>query len=267
MRKQLSFIANGLEKIRIGMSKTLAVLGSPIAHSKSPQIQLAALNHLGISATFDRFEVTDLAGFLATHPNFDALSLTMPLKEQARIVADWEEPLVAKTNSANYLLKSNGLLKAFNTDVFGIVKAVQNVSAHTVGILGTGATARCSLAAMEGKELRLWGRKSETLAELANQFDCTPSEIDSVLQSDLVISTLPGDALADLVGQSQPGVLLDVVYSRQSPAGFAGYISGLEMLVWQAIGQLRILLNGADVPLENEEELAEIMMNAAKVAE
>lgn len=249
------------------MSKTLAVLGSPIAHSKSPQIQLAALNHLGVSATFDRFEVADLAGFLATHSNFDALSLTMPLKEQARIVADWEEPLVAKTNSANYLLQSDGLLKAFNTDVFGIIKSVQNVTAHTVGILGTGATARCALAAMDGKELRIWGRKSETLSELANQFDCIPSEIDSVLQCDLVISTLPGEVLAGLVGQSRPGVLLDVVYSRKSPAGFAGYISGLEMLVWQAIGQLRILLHGADIPLENENDLAQIMMNAAKVAE
>lgn len=249
------------------MSKTLAVLGSPIAHSKSPQIQLAALNHLGLSATFERFEVTDLAGFLATHSNFHAMSLTMPLKEQARMVADWEAPLVSRTNSANYLFRSVESLKAFNTDVFGIVRSVQSVNAQTVGILGTGATARCALAAMEGREIRLWGRKSDTLAELANQFECIPSDIDSVLQSDLVISTLPGDALAGLVGQSQPGILLDVVYSRQSPAGFAGYISGLEMLVWQAIGQLRILLHGSDIPLEDEEELAEIMMNAAKVAE
>ena len=249
------------------MSKTLAVLGSPIAHSKSPQIQLAALNHLGISATFDRYEVTDLAGFLASHPNIDAMSLTMPLKEQARLVADWEDPLVTQTNSANYLIRSDGLLKAFNTDVFGIIKSAQKVDAQTVGILGTGATARCALAAMGGKEVRLWGRRSEAVAELATQFECIPSDVRSVLQCDLVISTLPGDALLGLVGQSQPGFLLDVVYSRQSPAGFAGYISGLEMLVWQAIGQLRILINGTNVPLENEEELAEIMMNAAKVAE
>ena len=249
------------------MSRKLAVLGSPIAHSKSPQIQLAALNHLGISATFDRFEVTDLADFLSNHPKIDAMSLTMPLKEQARLVADSEDPLVTQTNSANYLIRSEGLLKAFNTDVFGISRSTQKIQSETVGILGTGATARSALAAMQGREVRLWGRRSEAVAELAGQFGCIPSDGDSVLQCDLVISTLPGDALTGLIGQSQPGFLLDVVYSRQSPAGFAGYISGLEMLVWQAIGQLRILINGANIPLENEEELAEIMMDAAKVAE
>ena len=61
MKRQLSSIASGLERIRIGMSKKLAVLGSPIVHSKSPQIQLAALTALGIQATFDRIEVADLA--------------------------------------------------------------------------------------------------------------------------------------------------------------------------------------------------------------
>lgn len=249
------------------MNKKLAVLGSPIAHSKSPQIQLAALQHLGISATFDRLEVTDLAGFMATNQNFDALSLTMPLKEQARSVADWEDPIVTKTNSANYLLRSDEKLKAFNTDVFGITRAADLVDAVTVGILGTGATARSALAAMSGSELRLWGRSSDAVAELAVRFDARASELAAVLHSDLVISTLPDDALFGLVGSSQPGVLLDVVYSRPSPSGFAGYISGLEMLVWQAVGQLRILIHGSDVPLENEAELAQIMLNAAKVAE
>ena len=249
------------------MSKKLAVLGSPIVHSKSPQIQLAALSALGIHATFDRIEVADLASFLTDHEDFDAFSLTMPLKEQARLLADWEDPLVSKTNSANYLLRKDGSWKAFNTDVFGIQKAVDGIAANTVGVLGTGATARSGLAAMAGTDLHIWGRKPELAQELARDFGAQVSQLEAALSCDLVISTLPGDALATLIGGSHPGTLLDVVYSRPSPRGFAGYVSGLSMLVWQAIGQLRILINDGDQPLPNEEQLVSVMLNAAELAE
>ena len=249
------------------MSKKLAVLGSPIVHSKSPQIQLAALTALGIQATFDRIEVADLASFLADHEDFDALSLTMPLKEQARLVADWEHPLVSKTNSANYLLRKDGSWQAFNTDVFGIQKAVEGIAAKSVGVIGTGATARSALAAMAGTDLHIWGRNLELAEELARDFGAKVSQLEPALNCDLVISTLPGDALAVLIGDSHPGTLLDVVYSRLSPRGFAGYISGLSMLVWQAIGQLRLLIKDADQPLPNEEQLASVMLSAAELAE
>lgn len=249
------------------MSKRLAVLGSPIAHSKSPQIQLAALRILGIEATFNRIEVANLSEFLSSgDQGFDAFSLTMPLKEQARAVADWEDELVSKTNSANYLLRSGDQWKAFNTDVFGIKKAVEKVPAKTVGVLGTGATARSALAAFTQVELRIWGRNTDAAQQLAQDFDAASVGLDAVLDCDLVVSTLPGDALADLVARQHEGVLLDVVYSRPSPEGFTAYVSGLRMLIWQAIGQLRILLNDSN-PLPDEEALANAMLIAAEVAE
>ena len=249
------------------MSKKLAVLGSPIVHSKSPQIQLAALRELGIDATFDRFEVSSLASFVSDHDEFDALSLTMPLKEQARSLADWEHPLVAKTNSSNYLLRSEGQWLAFNTDVFGIQKAVEGVEATSVGVLGTGATARSALAALAGKNLHIWGRKQQLAQELAADYEAKASQLEEVLHCDLVVSTLPGEALSTLLNGNYQGVLLDVVYSRPSPAGFTAYVSGLSMLVWQAIGQLRLLINRADQPLLNEEQMASVMLKASELAE
>lgn len=249
------------------MSKKLAVLGSPIAHSKSPQIQLAALSALGIEASFERFDVSNLASFLNAYEDFDALSLTMPLKEQARSLAEWEDPVVTKTNSANYLLQTDQGWKAFNTDVFGIQKAVEKVDAKTVGILGTGATARSALAALVGRDLLIWGRKEQLVEELARDFEATAIQLEEALSCDLVISALPGDALSSLITRSHPGVLLDVVYSRPSPAGFSAYVSGLSMLVWQAIGQLRLLINRENQPLINEEQLASVMLSAAELAE
>jgi shikimate dehydrogenase len=75
-----------------------AVLGSPIAHSLSPLLHSLAYEHLGLTARYEAIEVKagDLAKFLAgTDKN--ALSLTMPLKEEALKVADIVSD-VARTN-------------------------------------------------------------------------------------------------------------------------------------------------------------------------
>ena len=61
----------------------LAVLGSPIAHSKSPAIQAAAYRVLGLDWSYTAADVTEdaLAGFIADRDDsWRGLSLTMPLK-------------------------------------------------------------------------------------------------------------------------------------------------------------------------------------------
>lgn len=250
------------------MTRKLAVLGSPIAHSKSPQTQLAALSQLGESASFERVEVKDLSDWLPTYGNqFDALSLTMPLKEQARALADSVDDLVIQTNSANYLLRENDAFRAFNTDVFGLSASTASHTFDSVAILGTGASARSALVAFSDLKPSIWGRDITKARALKEAFGCQLVSLENALDADLVISTLPGNALSELAGESHPGLLFDIIYSRPSPAGFAGYIPGIHMLIWQAIGQLRILLTGADNPLPDEKSLFQLMLNAAELAE
>lgn len=250
------------------MSKKLAVLGSPIAHSKSPQIQLAALARLGIPATFERIEVSDLAAWQASNPEqFDALSLTMPLKEQARAMAAIEDQLVSMTNSANYLLRTTDGYSAYNTDVFGISKSVAGKSFESIAVLGTGASARSAIAAFADRSPVVWGRTRDKVDALAKAYSVEGVSLEKALSCDLVVSTLPNDALSDLITQNHPGTLFDIVYSRPSPAGFGEYIPGFHMLVWQAIGQLRLLLTGGDNALPGEESLFELMLEAAEMAE
>jgi shikimate dehydrogenase len=66
------------------MAKEFAVLGSPIQHSKSPTIHLAAYQALGLDWNYERFEVdkTNFDAFLSSR-RLDGASLTMPLKEVA----------------------------------------------------------------------------------------------------------------------------------------------------------------------------------------
>jgi shikimate dehydrogenase len=249
------------------MTKKLAVLGSPIAHSLSPVIQMAALNSLAVDATFEKFETDSLAQWLSRNQDFDALSLTMPLKEQYPGVAETVDLVVEKARSANYLLKNSSGWHAYNTDVFGITQAVKNFKFESLGILGTGATARSALVAFDGMKVNLWGRNQSAVADLSAEYSVDSVGLETALSSDLVVSTLPANALLELPINKRPGVLLDVVYSRPSPAGYADYASGIEMLIWQAIGQLRLLINGTFQPFEDEEVLYEQMKLSLELAE
>ena len=67
------------------MTTRLAVLGSPIAHSKSPALHRAAYGALGLDWTYEAVEVRDgaLEPFLAgLDASWRGLSLTMPLKRE-----------------------------------------------------------------------------------------------------------------------------------------------------------------------------------------
>ena len=268
MKGLWSSIENGSERIQVGMTRRLAVLGSPIAHSKSPQIQLAALSQLGERASFERIEVKDLAEWLPKHGDqFDALSLTMPLKEQAKALADSVDDLVVQTSSANYLLRENDSLRAFNTDVFGLSASASRHTFESVAILGTGASARSALVAFSDFKPSIWGRDTTKARALEEAYGCQLVALEHALDADLVISTLPGDALLALAGEKHPGLLFDIIYSRPVPGGFAGYIPGIHMLIWQAIGQLRLLLTGGDIPLPDEKSLFQLMLDAAELAE
>ena len=238
-----------------------AVLGSPIAHSKSPVIHRVILDHLELDNEYLKFEVTDLESFLESHSEFLGLSLTMPLKVQALIVAGKVSDLALEASAANTLYLSDGVWCADNTDIFGLQQAAAHLQPKSVGVLGTGATARSAVVAFRNAPLKLWGRRSEAAVPLAENFDASLASLQEVLSCDLVISTLPTGALSEiLVGQpSFSGTLLDVAYSNKlGTEHFAESISGLDMLIWQAVGQQRIFNGeGPETPLEDEAKLVE----------
>ena len=68
----------------------LAVLGSPIDHSQSPALHVAAYRTLGLDWEYGRFEVAEaeLASFLDAHDDWAGFSLTMPLKTELVRLSD-----------------------------------------------------------------------------------------------------------------------------------------------------------------------------------
>ncbi len=195
------------------------------------------------------------------------LSLTMPLKRVALEVADEVTPLAAATGAANTLVLSGGRRTAHNTDVAGIVAALAGVTAGgRAVVLGAGGTAQAALAALRDLGIgdvdvlvRNLARTDE-LRTAADRLGTSPTVSDALADpartsaairgADVVVSTLPGGA-ADLITGPGPGpgtVVLDVVYSPwptpfAAAAATAGarVVSGLEMLLHQAVAQVELM--------------------------
>jgi len=137
-----------------------AVLGSPIAHSLSPAMHRAAYAALGLDWRYDAFEVEEdeLRGFVATlGDDVRGLSLTMPLKRVALDLVDTVDPVAELIGAANTMLfEPDGSRSAHNTDVPGLVNAFAEhgiTAAETAVVLGGGATAASTLAALRGMQV------------------------------------------------------------------------------------------------------------------
>lgn len=276
MRRLPSVTDSGSETIRTGMSK-FAVLGSPISHSKSPAIHSAIFSELGESHSYERFEVAeDLKGFLSNlGDEWAGFSVTMPLKELALDLGQRADFVAIQAQAANTLIRVGDGWDAYNTDVFGIHKSLEGKKFSSVAILGTGATARSAIVAMleAGKNVSVWGRDKQKVARLVAEFEISAIEkLHTALSQPAVISTVVAGALDDQLKTEYKGILLDIVY-HPWPTKLALHfpeknrISGLEMLLWQAIGQQR-LFHGLelDEAMPNESKLLVAARKALEMA-
>ncbi|MGA1811005.1 shikimate dehydrogenase [Frondihabitans sp. 4ASC-45] len=269
--------------------RRLAVLGSPIEHSLSPLLQSTAFARLGLDMDYGRAEVAsgELEAFVGgLDESWLGLSLTMPLKREVIPLLDDASPLVQALGVANTVVLKHDQVRAtlagFNTDVDGITRAVGRATSarhESCTILGGGATALSALAAaaeLGASRITLRLRdtsKADDARELAERLDLDltvePLTVDDAVRTlDFVISTLPGDVDKPRIAPaSAESVLLDVAYDPwPSPlatswqAAGAIAVSGLDMLVEQAIGQVR-LFSGLrqDSPLPSEDDIRTAM--------
>jgi shikimate dehydrogenase len=241
----------------------LAVLGSPIAHSRSPQLHAAAYSHLGLDWEYERCEVRsgELATFLGgLDPSWRGLSLTMPLKREVFPLLDTHDDLTELTGAANTVLLDGGMRAGFNTDVGGIEAAFGErgvTGLRTALVLGGGATAASVLVALSRMgvtAVTLAVREPERarpVADLASRIglDLTVVAFGADLPAtDLLVSTLPGDAPPPPLPASTAGALLDVAYDpwpSRLAAGWTGpVVNGLDMLLHQALLQVRVFVGG-----------------------
>ncbi|NLA65629.1 MAG: shikimate dehydrogenase [Leucobacter sp.] len=279
------------------MHRHLAVLGSPISHSRSPRIQRAAYEVLGLPWEYEAIEcdVPGLQGLLETRSEaWLGFSVTMPLKAEAHRLSRVLDPVAEDTGVVNTMLRlvdaaGKPSWAGFNTDVAGLAAALRQAEldlSHVV-VLGAGATAVSAVFAareLGAARVSVLARRYEPAAALVTKLTSKAStisadahtfadvEAETLISATAVVSTLPGPAAQSLeLPASLTRVpLFDVAYDpwpsplaeRWGAAGAASH-SGLGMLVHQALLQVRIFVNGDPaIPLSKDKEVLEAMFQA-----
>jgi shikimate dehydrogenase len=245
------------------------VLGSPIAHSRSPQLHLAAYLALGLDGwTYDRIECTadELPGLVAGFgPEWVGVSVTMPGKFAALQFADERTARAELVGSANTLVRTEAGWRADNTDVDG-VKGALGAVAGRAAVLGSGGTAPAvvvGLADLGVQDISIVARNRDKAAPLLTLgarlgVDVRWIELGTTLADvDVVVNTIPADVAvryADSVAATP--LLLDAMYDPwPTPLATAveeaggRVISGLQMLLHQAFAQVE-QFTGLPAPTE-----------------
>lgn len=156
-------------------TRVYGVIGDPIAHSLSPQMQNAGFRERRINAVYLPFLVSDLRDFLqAIGPlNVAGFSVTLPYKAEILRYLDGCDPLAAAIGAVNtVVVRGSGKLYGYNTDYIGVLRALTRkmpLRSSRVLLFGAGGAARAVAFALAqgGAHVSVCARRMERARSLA----------------------------------------------------------------------------------------------------
>jgi shikimate dehydrogenase len=237
----------------------LGVCGWPVAHSRSPVMQEAALAAAGLHGwRYLKLPIPPelLAETVRALPaaGFRGVNVTIPHKEAALALADAASDAAREIGAANTLTFEHGAIHADNTDAPGLIEALGEAWApagRSVLVLGAGGAARAAVWALlraGAADVAVWNRTPERAralaAELGARAVAVPGEAEIVVNCTSVglgdeaapFKALPlqadslgaGSCVVDMVYRDGGTRLLEAARTRG-----AGVIDGLEILIAQ----------------------------------
>ncbi len=269
--------------------RRLAVIGHPVAHSRSPAMQNAALADLGLAGEW-AYEALDLEpaefeGRVRALPGegFAGANVTVPHKVAALALCGEASEAAQAIGAANTLTFAGDVIRADNTDAAGLLGAIGDSPAGMRAlVLGAGGSARAVVWALvsEGADVSVWNRTPERAERLTSELGGTAlgsraPEAGYELIVNCTTVGMPGGADGSMPSLKQlplhadalkaTHLVVDLAYSsletdlvRAARQQGARAVDGLEVLVHQGAASLRIWTG--------EEPSLEVMRRAAREA-
>ena len=223
--------------------KRFGLIGHPVAGSLSPRLFEAAYEG---RYPYDLLEGPVFAdSWQRFLDGYHGINITAPFKQDAFRTVDVLTEDAQRCGAVNLAVKTPAGIVGYNTDVAGVVLAVQEAGlpvseALVVGCGGAGRAAAVAARRL-GCRVTLANRTPARAASLASELGCVWVPIDTwtSLSPDLVIYTVPGpmEGLPDF----PEAVILEANYKTPVLEGCGkAYISGLRWLLFQAVAGYEI---------------------------
>ncbi|ARE40599.1 Shikimate 5-dehydrogenase I alpha [Rhodovulum sp. P5] len=244
------------------------VIGSPIAHSKSPKLHGHWLKRYGIRGYYIPMDVAqaDLRDVLSALPRmgFVGINVTIPHKETILGLADLVSDRAALIGAANTLIfRADGKVHADNTDGVGFIENLRQgapgwkATSGPVAVLGAGGAARAVISALSEqgvREIRVSNRTRSRAEALRAEFGPKIVVYEWVQAAEMFegATTVVNTTALGMVGKpdlkislealSPSAVVSDIVYTplettllREARAKGCVAVDGLGMLLHQAV--------------------------------
>ena len=259
--------------------KNIGIIGYPLGHSLSPGMHNYLYKSLAINAHYNKWEISELnlknEFIRITNENFIGANVTVPYKEKIIPFLDELDSDSKITGAVNTILKQNGKLLGFNTDIYGIReclnKKFSDEDIDNVVLLGSGGAAKAVMYVLLQRGLKnisiINRTKLNTNQMLDNfkkfkfnseylDFDDKDKINQKCMESNLIINTttigmkgssMEGISPLDIKSINNKNVVFDLVYNPRitklveiANNKNAEIIEGIDMLVYQAIRSIEI---------------------------
>lgn len=244
------------------------VIGSPIAHSRSPRLFGHWLRKYGLAGHYIPMDIAPdkLEQTLRMLPDlgFVGLNVTIPHKERVMEIADVVSDRATLIGAANTLIfRKDGTIHADNTDGYGFVENLRQNAADwqpdrgPAVVFGAGGAARAIIASLLDvgvPEIRLSNRTRARADALRDAFGNRVQVYDWIKAGNLIegAATVVNTTSLGMVGKKElrvpldalaPGMLVtDLVYTplqtrllKEAEAKGCQAVDGLGMLLHQAV--------------------------------
>jgi shikimate dehydrogenase len=249
-----------------GTTRLLGIIGDPVRHSRSPQMQNRALREAGLDFVYVPFHVAPeqlsraVAGFRAV--GIHGFNVTVPHKVAVVPLLDRLSPEAEQIGAVNTVHNENGRLVGYNTDGVGLVASLKeelgfDPHGANLSVIGAGGAARAAIHALctaGARRITIINRSHDRASDLAARYGELFPRIQLEVRNPL--SALPGDTdlllnttsvgmdgvslAADPTILGETALVYDMIYAPlQSPLLVAAeqcglrYANGLGMLAAQ----------------------------------
>lgn len=227
--------------------KSFAVIGNPVAHSRSPEIFNSLFRHFGMDCSYTAISLESPAGLAGIMAKYDlsGVNITSPFKEEISRQLKNSDHVSKEIQAVNAVLKRNGSLYGFNTDVHGVTRSLTDngvdVKDRKCLIVGGGGAARAAVYAVNELHGRpfVCNRTDVKAEKISSDLGCSHIRYDELKENlkdtFLLILTVP-DLSIEIKDDIKHTILLNADYISDGLRNYCHrYIDGCEWLVHQAV--------------------------------